>query len=227
MPLQNRVTPGGELFAAPARGTFMGNRGGVIHNGNREIVRQYASRRWITCVLEFKGRRRVVMTPNRYTELFFLDEAVALAAGHRPCAECRRERFNAFKQAWTRSQDVPEGGYLYANTIDLELHRTRIGHRKGKITYDAPLNSLPDGCYVRIAESSYLVWGDALFKWSPTGYVERLHRSSDASVEVLTPEPMVRCLRNGYLPQIHSSLPGLSDAGTASHGVAPKISMIS
>jgi hypothetical protein len=102
MPLQNRVSPRGEIIVSPARGTFMGNRGGVLHNERRQIVRPYASRRWITCLLEFKGRRRTVMSPGRYTELFFLDEAVALAAGHRPCAECRRDRFNAFRDAWER-----------------------------------------------------------------------------------------------------------------------------
>src|SRR6266568_2878440 len=101
MPLQNRVDPCGTIFATSARGTLMGNRGGVIHSQAREIVRPYASRRWIACLLEFKGRWRRVMSPNRYTELFFLDEAVALAAGHRPCAGCRRERFNAFKAAWS------------------------------------------------------------------------------------------------------------------------------
>src|ERR1700739_433376 len=100
MPLQNRVNPSGVIFASPARGTLMGHRGGVLHNPQGESVRQYASRRWITCLLEFKGRHRVVMSPGRYTELFFLDEAVALAAGHRPCAECRRARVNDFRRAW-------------------------------------------------------------------------------------------------------------------------------
>ena len=93
MPLENRVDPYGNIFRSPARGTFMGNRGGALHNHQREIVRPYKDRRWIACVLEFRGRKRSVMTPNRYTELFFLDEAVAFSAGHRPCFECRRERF--------------------------------------------------------------------------------------------------------------------------------------
>src|SRR3984885_2974236 len=102
MPLQNRVDPFGNLIRTLARGTLMGNRGGALHNIEREIVCSYKSRRWITCVLEFRGRHRTVMSEGRYTELFFLDEAVALAAGHRPCAECRRKRFNAFKAAWQR-----------------------------------------------------------------------------------------------------------------------------
>src|SRR5580704_4179598 len=100
MSLQNRVDPFGNLIRTAARGTMMGNRGGVLHDAGQEIVRDYKSRRWITCLLEFRERRRVVMSPNRYTELFFLDEAVAFAAGHRPCAECRRERYDSFKAAW-------------------------------------------------------------------------------------------------------------------------------
>src|SRR3989442_10497195 len=137
MPLQNRVDPCGAIFSSADRGTFMGNRGGALHNQKCEIVRPYASRRWITCLLEFKGRRRSVMSPGHYTELFFLDEAVALAAGHRPCAECRRERFNAFRDAWNRSADPRAGNSRLADEIDTELHRARIDRRKGKITYQA------------------------------------------------------------------------------------------
>jgi hypothetical protein len=213
MPLQNRVSPAGDIFADPARGTFMGNRGGAIHDGERRIIRPYASRRWITCVLEFKGRRRPIMTPGRYTELFFLDEAVSLAAGHRPCAECRRERFNAFKDAWIRAGNRREGGFLYADLIDEELHRAHI-HRErprqkssetAKVTGFAELISLPDGCLVRIAGADYLVWADALFRWSPRGYVERRERPNNLIVTVLTPQPIVLCLGHGYTPEIHYS----------------------
>src|SRR5258708_7610528 len=127
MPLQNRVDPRGVIFRSTARGTFMGNRGGALHNDNREIVRQFKDRRWIACLLEFKGRRRLVMSPGRYTELFFLDEAVALAAGHRPCAECRRERFNAFKNAWIRGGDPPGASSLPADCIEIHVPRGRVG----------------------------------------------------------------------------------------------------
>jgi hypothetical protein len=209
MPLQNRVTPSGQIVALAARGTFMGNRGGAIHNQRREIVRQYASRRWIACLLEFRGRRRAIMSPGRYTELFFLDEAVALAAGHRPCAECRRERFNAFKEAWARSHGLPSGPPVFANSIDLELHRARIGLRKEKVTYRAPLVSLPDGCFIRIAGESYLVFADSIYRWSPEGYREKLRRTNNPAVEILTPEPIVQCLAHGYRPQIHESARGL------------------
>ena len=202
MALQNRVTPRGEILAFEPRGTFMGNRGGSLHNEKREIVRQYASRRWITCLLEFKGRHRVVMSPKRYTELFFLDEAVALAAGHRPCAECRRERFNAFKAAW-RPEQV--GNFLCADDIDWELHKARIDGLKEKVTYLADLKALPDGCFVQIADASYLVWLEGLLRWSPQGYVEKHCRRDRGDVTVLTPEPIVRCLLHGYRPEIHPS----------------------
>ncbi len=193
MPLQNRVDPFGNLFRTHARGTMMGNRGGALHNGEREIIRTYKSRRWITCVLEFRGRHRIVMSERRYTELFFLDEAVAFAAGHRPCAECRRERFNAFKDAW---QHRP-----FADEMDIELHRARIDKRK-KVTYEAAMDSLPDGCFVQIDGRAYLIWGGALLLWTPEGYTRRDARPVDSVVTVLTPEPIVRCMRNGYKPDV-------------------------
>jgi len=205
MPLQNRVDPCGAIFASPARGTFMGNRGGALHNQKREIVRQYASRRWITCLLEFKGRRRSVMFPGRYTELFFLDEAVALAAGHRPCAECRRERFNALRDAWIQAGNPHEGNSVFADEIDMELHRARIDRRKWKLTHEASLNSVPDGCFIQIEGSSYLVWGDTLLLWSPDGYMEKRQRPNNLTVTILTPEPIVRCIRQGYRPELHRS----------------------
>jgi hypothetical protein len=135
------------IFRTAARGTILGNRGGALHNSDREVVRRYKSRRWITCVLEFRGRRRIVMSPNRYTELFFLDEAVAFAAGHRPCAECRRQRYNAFRHAWQRVKQ--QDSYPFADDMDLELHPARIDREK-KVTYEAAVSSLPDGCFVQI-----------------------------------------------------------------------------
>jgi len=185
-----------------ARGTMMGNRGGALHNGDREIFRSYKSRRWITCVLEFRGRHRVVMSPNRYTELFFLDEAVAFAAGHRPCAECRRERYNAFKYAWQlahREHHAP-----FADQMDLELHPARIDKGK-KVTHDAPLRSLPDGCFVQVEERAYLVLGDSLLHWTPSAYIGKRKRTKNRIVTVLTPKPIVNCLQCGYAPQIHET----------------------
>ena len=145
------------------------------------------------------------MSFGQYTELFFLDEAVALAAGHRPCAECRRNRFNTFRDAWIRSREPRAGNSRLADEIDAELHRARIDRRKGKITYRASLNSLPDGCFVQIDCSSYLVLGDTLLLWSPEGYLEKCQRPNDLTVTILTPEPVVRCIRQGYRPEIHKS----------------------
>jgi hypothetical protein len=202
MPLQNRVDPFGNIFQTSARGTMMGNRGGALHNASREIVRRYRSRRWIACVLEFRGRRRTVMSPNRYTELFFLDEAVALAAGHRPCAECRRARYNAFKGAWQRAHRQDK--LPFADDMDLELHRARIAHGK-KVTHEAALNSLPDGCLVQVDGFAYLVTGSELLLWTPQGYARRDARPTDSIVTVLTPESIVGCFREGYAPEIHAS----------------------
>ena len=138
------------------------------------------------------------MTPNRYTELFFLDEAVAFAAGHRPCAECRRERFRAFQEAWGRPARAPE--------IDRELHAARLDSRKRKLTFKARMNSLPDGVFVRIDAGAWLVWDDSLFLWSPERYVRKDRRPDRLEVTVLTPEPIVRCFRNGYQPETHDSV---------------------
>jgi hypothetical protein len=192
MPLQNRVDPFGNLFRSPARGTFMGNRGGALHNEEREIVRNYKTRRWITCVLEFRGRHREIMSPRRYTELFFLDEAVAFAAGHRPCAECRRERFKAFKSAWPRAMTTDE--------MDIELHTARRGPRMKK-----PLDRLPDGAFVEMDGGAWLVWKRALLKWSPDGYSAKVTLRPGRAVTVLTPRPIIDCFRRGYRPEVHPS----------------------
>jgi hypothetical protein len=199
MPLQNRVDPFGTIFRTPARGTFLGNRGGALHNDSREIVRSHKGRRWLTCVLQFKGRRRTVMTPGLYTELFFLDEAVAFAAGHRPCAECRRERYNAFRTAW--NPEHPPG----ADEMDVALHPARIDSRGAKVTYCAAIDTLPDGCFVQMGDSAWLVWGEALHLWAPGGYSKRDPRPRGLTVTVLTPGPSVECFRAGYRPAVHQS----------------------
>ncbi len=309
----------------------MGNRGGALHNDAREIVRQAKGRRWLTCLLEFKGIRRAVMSPHRYTELFFLDEAVAFAAGHRPCAECRRGRFLAFQHAWIawraanpamplsgnsafpavfsaaswvqaapppplrgkgtshadeidasrvppslpfsvlpprsprlrgedtahadeiaasrvppsllfsvlpprsprlRGEDTAHADEIdasrvppsllfsvlpprsprlrgedtaHADEIDAELHRHRIGRHGAKIIWQAPLETLPNGCFVAIGQSFHLVWNDALLLWSPERYAARIPRPAGSTVTVLTPRPIVECFRHGYQPEIHAS----------------------
>jgi len=205
MSLQNRVDPWGNLFRSAARGTFMGNRG-ALHDDRREIVRAFRGQRWITCVLEFRGRRRAIMAPNRYTELFFLDEAVAFAAGHRPCAECRRERFNAFKRAWIGRAGTASSRPVYVSEIDAELHRARLDMQRRKRTHEAPLHSLPNGCFVEIEQAAYLVWNEALFLWTPEGYARKEHRPGRLAVTVLTPQPILHCFRAGYEPETHCSL---------------------
>jgi hypothetical protein len=204
MPLQNRVNPYGAIFRSPARGTFMGNRGS-LHNEKRGIVSQFRGRRWITCRLEYRGRKRFVMSPGRYTELFFLDEAVAFAAGHRPCAECRRERFTAFQQAWKRRDLEHSNAPASALEIDAELHRSRIDRGGRKVTYQTGLHSLPNGCFVQIDSSAFMIWNDALLLWTPERYAKKDRRPSGLTVTVLTPQPIVQCFAQGYEPEIHIS----------------------
>jgi len=183
---------------------MMGNRGGALHNDQREIVRSFKDRRWITCVLEFKGRRRAVMSPGRYTELFFLDEAVAFAAGHRPCAECRRERYNAFRQSWVLSHAA--GGPPRASEMDAELHRHRVDRQGWKVTYLAKLDSLPNGTFLDRDGSPWLAWDDALVQWTPAGYTKKDAKPNGLTVTVLTPRPIVDCFRYGYEPETHDSI---------------------
>jgi hypothetical protein len=208
MPRQNRVTPFGEVIATPHRGTMLGNRG-VLHDDAGRIKRAWQLRRWIVCVLEFRGRKRSVMTPGRYTELFFLDEATAFAAGHRPCAECRRERFNAFRVAWRSAHPGTAGSPPpTAREIDERLHAERVAPDRTKRTFIAALDELPNGVFVTATgpdESTFLVWGDRLLAWTPGGYGERRRRPKGKEVRVLTPKSTVGVLRAGYAPEVHPS----------------------
>jgi hypothetical protein len=208
MPLQNRVDPTGTIFACAERGTFMGNRGKVLHDENRRLVRQYASDpRWITCLLEYKGVKRTLMSPRQYTELFFLDEAVAFSAGHRPCALCRRDRYNAFLDAWIGENPRPTKPKN--EEIDRELEKARLDKRTGKITYKAAADSLPNGCFVELNAAYHLVWNGHLYQWSPGAYASKRPMPSGLSVTVLTPQPFVRCFTQGYKPAIHPSASAL------------------
>lgn len=205
MPKRNRVTPTGEIVATPERGTVMGNRG-VLHDADGDIRRPWQLRRWIACVLSFKGRRRKVMTPGRYTELFFLDEATALAAGHRPCAECRRDRFDAFRRAWTIHAGTDGSPPPTAPEIDDRMHAERVAPDGSKRTYTADLDALSDGVFVRHPDRddvTCLVLGGGLLVWSPGGYTDRLPRPTGIEIRVLTPAPTVRAVRAGYAPGLH------------------------
>jgi hypothetical protein len=209
-PLQNRVTPFGDLIRTRARGTLMGNRG-RLHDAHQRIVRRVAGgyRAWVTCRLSFRGRHRTVMAPGRYTELFFLDEATALAAGHRPCGECRREDFRRFRSAWLLGN--PERGVGLGTTIgaiDRELHRDRLGADGGPVTFRAALASLPDGVFVRGASDgeALLVWRGDLVPWSPAGYGARRRGRSGQRAMVLTPRSTVHAIAAGYAPVVHPTL---------------------
>jgi hypothetical protein len=221
-PLQNRVTPFGDLIRTTARGTLMGNRG-RLHDPRRRIVRRVASgyRAWVTCRLSFRDRHRTVMTPGRYTELFFLDEATALAAGHRPCGECRRSDYLRFRAAWLLGN--PEhglGGDVPVAAIDRELHRDRLGADGRSVTYPAMLDSLPDGVFVRGMDDgdALIVWGGDLVPWSPGGYGSpRGRRRGERSV-VLTPRSTVAAIAAGYVPGVHASLAARSSRKTVGAG---------
>jgi hypothetical protein len=199
MPLQNRVTPFGDIVALEGRGLLMGNRG-ILHDDVRRIVRGWQSRRWIACRLEFRGIRRKVMTPHRYTELFFLDEAAALSAGHRPCAECRREDYRRFQSFWAGSH----GGSTNADAMDLALHAERLQGTE-KRTYREHIAALPDGTYIALDGKAWLLFGSRMYAWSDAGYTLQQNRPKHFDVDVLTPRSIVGVLAAGYCPQIHPS----------------------
>ncbi|WP_406694789.1 hypothetical protein V5E97_27465 [Singulisphaera sp. Ch08] len=211
MPRQNRVTPFGEIVAVPERGTCLGNRG-LLHDEAMRVRRPWQVKRWILCRLEFRGRQRVIMAPGRYTELFFLDEATGLAAGHRPCFECRRSGFAAFCKAWAAGNPRdPGAGPPTAASIDERLHAERVGPGRSKQTFRAALHDLPDGVLVTRDEDrevAYLLWAGQLLAWSPGGYTGRLARRDGEEVTVLTPRSTMGAIRAGYVPEVHPSAHG-------------------
>ena len=205
MPLPNRVTPLGDLVADPARGLVYGNRG-CLHDEQGRIRRRYAGRRWIACRLEFRGwRRSSLLQPGRFTELFFLDEATAFAAGHRPCALCRREDYTRFGELWARLHPGRRG----ADAIDEQLHGERVEVRsRTQRHHDAQLDDLPDGAFVLVDGAPWLVRGRALLRWTPAGYTERRARPSAARARAITPPSLVAVLRAGWegaVPLLHPS----------------------
>ena len=199
MPLRNRVTPFGEIIADPARGLLLGNRG-CLHRDGR-IVRHHANRRWIACRLEWKGARRALQQPGRWTELFFLDEATALAAGHRPCAYCRRGDYDRYRAAWARAAGTVAPG---ADHMDDALHGERVRGRDTKVTFPAAAATLPDGAFVTDGDVALLVHGGVLRPWHPGGYGPALAPPVGPLV-VLTPRSTVAAIRAGYTPAVHPS----------------------
>jgi hypothetical protein len=209
VPRRNRVTPLGELVADPARGLVYGNRG-CLHDRAGTIVRSYQVRRWIACRLDFGDRRRSpLMQPDRYTELFFLDEATALAAGHRPCAECRREDYVRFVERWgARHPDERT-----ADAIDLRLHAERLEpETRARRLHHVEVGSLPDGAFVLCESEPYVVAGSSLLRWTPGGYTGRLARPDRGTARTITPPSLVAHLHDrpgSALPLFHPSARGL------------------
>lgn len=202
-PLQNRVTPFGEIIAAPARGLFMGNRGGRIHDPETQTLvrRRWASRRWICCVTDFKNRHREVMGKS-YTELFFLDEVTALAAGHRPCFECRRKDAKAFATAFAAGRGALAA--LDADAMDLILQGDRVDG-KSQRTFQEPLSQVPDGAVVLFDGQAHALNGRRLISWSMTGYQSVITPDPDANVSIITPRSICAALKRGYEPHWHPS----------------------
>jgi hypothetical protein len=204
MPLQNRVTPFGDLIATPARGLVYGNRG-CLHDDEGRIRRRYAVKRWIGCRLRFRGwHRSPLLQPGRFTELFFLDEATAFAAGHRPCALCRREDYVRFGQMW---QDL-HPGEAGADVIDARLHDERVDPAtRGQRRHPLPTDPLPDGAFVAAGDTAHVILGGALRRWTPSGYFEA-DAAAPGPLELVTPPSLVDVLRRGWdpvVPLLHPS----------------------
>jgi hypothetical protein len=200
-PMRNRVTPSGEIVAIPLRGRWLGNRG-MLHRGS-EIVRSHANNLWIVCELEFKGRSIAQWAPHHYTVLFFHDEAVALAAGHRPCAYCRRAAYHAYQTAWSLALGVEPPG---AATIDRQLHSERIirGTHERQV-HSVPWAEVPTGAFVIADQGPALAFENCLVPWTLAGYGPASDRPTAGAAAVLTPPSTLGALRAGYAPQIDAS----------------------
>jgi hypothetical protein len=199
--LQNRVDPLGRFIKTSARGAWMGNRG-VIHK-EKQIIRAFKHKAWITCLLEFKGRKRTVMMPDRWTELFFLDEATAFAAGHRPCFECRRADAQRFKSCWIKGNPA----YNFSMTtpihqIDDIMHQERIDRENRKVVHQRMSFDIPEGTFVLINDDPYIFSRGSLHRWTPTGYEDSVALPDASTLTILTPHSIVNAFRAGYVPQI-------------------------
>lgn len=199
MPLQNRVSPFGEIVATAHRGRFTGNRG-IIHDPATKTLlnRRWSSKAWIACVCEFRGRRRKVMSRRSWTELFFLDEATSFAAGHRPCFYCRRDDATAFRDAWAEGNGIKKP---YATEMDAMLHNERLDGRVKRLhPLPVPISKLPEGAMVALGNESYLIAKGEAWRWSFAGYTPASEGLADA--RLLTPPSIVNALRAGYRAQI-------------------------
>jgi hypothetical protein len=198
MPLQNRVTPFSELVADPARGLLYGNRG-CMHDASGHIRSRYGTRRWIACRLAFRGwERGPKLQPGKFTELFFLDEVTALAAGHRPCALCRRADYARLGEIW---RDL-HPGQTGADAIDLQLHGERLTETRAQRHHEAAFGELPDGAFVVRDGEPWLVLGRHLLRWTPAGYGERQARPRSELATVITPPSLVAVLEADWAPLV-------------------------
>ena len=209
MPLQNRVNPFSTLISTPERGAWTGNRG-VIHNERKEIIKNHAVKYWITCVLNYKNAQRSVMSPNRWTELFFLDEATAFAAGHRPCGFCRHPDFKRFKDLWIKANGEQYGltSKTKMDIIDAIIHQGRLDKNGVQKTFKSTLTALPDGTFITLDESgkAYLWYQQNLYEWSFSGYTKVSQFDKNQEVNVLTPLSYVAVFKAGYVPEVHFSV---------------------
>lgn len=209
MALQNRVTPFGEILALPERGLFTGNRG-IIHDPATKTLlpRRWTGKAWIVCLCEYKGMRRQVMGGRSWTELFFLDEATALAAGHRPCFFCRREAANFFRASWAKGNHVAPPG---APAMDRVLHAERLdGKAKRRHPLPGRIGDLPEGTMIAVGDEAFATLHGRLFRWTPAGYQAVATSPKDA--QLLTPPSTVKALAAGYRPVLHPSLVSASAA---------------
>ena len=209
MPLQNRVNPFSTLISTPERGAWTGNRG-VIHNERKEIIKNHAVKYWITCVLDYKDAHRIVMSPNRWTELFFLDEATAFAAGHRPCGFCRHADFKRFKDLWIKANGEQYGltNKTKMDIIDAIIHQERLDKNGLQKTFKSTLTALPDGTFITLDEvdKAYLWFEQNLYEWSFSGYTKVSQFDKNQEVTVLTPFSYVAVFKAGYVPEVHFSV---------------------
>jgi hypothetical protein len=206
LPYQNRITPFAEFESIPARGLFMGNRG-ILHDIYGALgPARWRHKNWIVCALSFEGRKATINPPAHYTQLFFCDEATAFAAGHRPCAECRRPDYQRYVQSWQKANGLqlpPKAG-----EIDDALHQARVTRDRRQVRTRAKLDDLPDGTFITIPEEpgqAWLVWQDCRHRWTHEGYSEHRPVLPEVEVVVVTPEPTVRTLKAGYTPEVHPS----------------------
>jgi hypothetical protein len=199
--LQNRVDPLGRFIRTSARGLWMGNRG-VIHK-HKEITSAFKHKAWIICLLQFKERHRTVMMPGRWTELFFMDEATAFAAGHRPCFECRKSDAKRFKSCWIKGNPLHNFTMKTSiNLIDEIIHRERIDKKREKVTHERPPTDLPEGTFILINDDLCVFTNGKLHRWTPFGYENSIAMPEVSTVTVLTPRSIVNAFSAGYVPQM-------------------------